>query len=299
MNTIQIDCFMEAAKYRSFSAAAARLFVSQSTLSRNISLLEQELGVTLFYRNSFHGIALTESGAIMMEAFSDTKKQLRQAIEKAVRAEKSHRVDLTLGLLSGQLLDDKLHDIITAFKLAHPNVSVHIRRGSYRVLMNGLHSGDISVVCMPAWQFPEDGGLSRLGICQIETILVVPKRLLSSVEDRVYSIREFESLPFVTLDEEESRYNTDLLRQLFDRAGISPRIVRCSSIEEQIQTVEMGECAILINPCNAICYSPTVHCIHVEELEPQPFAAAWKKASDSEAVRYFHDFADSFGSMKL
>ena len=77
MNTVQVSCFLEAAKYRSFSTAASRLFVSQSTLSRNISMLEQELGVTLFYRSSFHGITLTEAGRIMMEAFTDTNAALR------------------------------------------------------------------------------------------------------------------------------------------------------------------------------------------------------------------------------
>ena len=44
MNTLQIDCFLEAAKCSSFPLAASRLFVSQPTLSRNIVMLEKELG---------------------------------------------------------------------------------------------------------------------------------------------------------------------------------------------------------------------------------------------------------------
>ena len=291
MNTVQVSCFLEAAKYRSFSVAASRLFVSQSTLSRNISMLEQELGITLFYRSSFHGITLTEAGTIMMEAFMDTNAQLRKALEKAQLAENSRQVHMVLGLLEGQLLDDKLSDVIDAFKLEHPNIRIHIRRGSYQTLMAGLESGDISVVCMPAWQFPERSNICRLSICQIETILVVPKRLMKQVEDRPYSIREFESLPIATLDESESKHNSDMLIALFDRFHMVPKMIRCSSIQEQIQTVEMGEAAILINPYNSICYSPTVHCIKVTELEPQPFAAAWKTRSGSEAVSCFHEFA--------
>ena len=294
MNTTQVDCFLEAAKYRSFSTAASRLFVSQSTLSRNISLLEQELGITLFYRNSFHGIELTEAGRIMMETFTETRKQLRQALEKAQRAESSRQIHMSLGLLDGQLLDDRLNDVISDFKQEYPNVKVHIRRGSYQTLIAGLESGDISVVCMPAWQFPKREDIRQLSICQIETILVVPKRLMDPVEDRVYSIREFASLPFVSTDESESKHNTEMLLDLFRSCQMSPKIIRCSTMQEQIQTVEMGEGVILINPYNAICYSPTVHCLKVAELEPQPFAAAWKANSDSEAVRHFHDFAERY-----
>ena len=291
MNTVQVSCFLEAAKYRSFSTAASRLFVSQSTLSRNISMLEQELGISLFYRSSFHGIELTEAGRIMMEAFMDTNAALRKALDKAQQAESSRQIHMVLGLLDGQLLDDRLSDVINAFKLEYPNVRIHIRRGSYQMLMAGLESGDISVVCMPAWQFPERSDICRLSICQVETILVVPKRLMKHVEDRPYSIREFASLPFASLDESESKRNLDMLLELFGRFHMSPKVIRCSSIQEQIQSVEMGEAAILINPYNSICYSPTVHCIKVTELEPQPFAAAWKSRSDSEAVSCFHEFA--------
>ena len=51
MNSLQINCFLEAAKYHSFSKAAEKLYISQPTFSRNIAMLEQELGIRLFHRN--------------------------------------------------------------------------------------------------------------------------------------------------------------------------------------------------------------------------------------------------------
>lgn len=48
MNSIQINCFLEAAEKRSFSVAAAALFISQPTFSRNIRMLDlfSELGIS-------------------------------------------------------------------------------------------------------------------------------------------------------------------------------------------------------------------------------------------------------------
>ena len=46
----QIKLFLAVAEARSFSRAAEAMHVEQSTLSRRISVLEQELGFSLFNR---------------------------------------------------------------------------------------------------------------------------------------------------------------------------------------------------------------------------------------------------------
>lgn len=56
--------FLEAAKEQSFTKAAEQLHITQPTLSRQLALLEEELGTTLFNRNG-HGITLTEDGLLL------------------------------------------------------------------------------------------------------------------------------------------------------------------------------------------------------------------------------------------
>ena len=294
MNTLQIDCFLEAAKCGSFSLAASRLFVSQPTLSRNIVMLEKELGVTLFYRNSFHGISLTEAGKIMMETLSTTKKLIASGLEQARAIENSRTIHMNLGLLEGQLLDDKLSDLISDFRNSCSNVKISIVRDDYQGLMNSLLSDEISIVYMPAWQFGEKKHLSIHTIHLVHTILVVPKRLLPQVEDRSYSLTEFKTFPFVSVDEQESKHASAMLHNLCRDLGIHPVIHDVSSIQEQIQMVEMGEGVIPINPFNSICYSPNVNCIKIREFEAQPFAVAWKTASNSEGDRLFRSFLESY-----
>lgn len=57
----QIEYFMSCASCLNFSLAAKYHYVSVSTLSRNISALEEELGVKLFQRG-YHGHTLTTEG---------------------------------------------------------------------------------------------------------------------------------------------------------------------------------------------------------------------------------------------
>jgi len=56
--------FLEVAKEQSFTNAAKQLHITQPTLSRQLALLEEELGTTLFNRNG-HGVTLTEDGLLL------------------------------------------------------------------------------------------------------------------------------------------------------------------------------------------------------------------------------------------
>jgi len=66
----QLSYFLEIAQCGSFSKAAVRLSVAQPILSRQIKLLESELGVALLYRNG-RGIVLSEVGKLL-KAFVST-----------------------------------------------------------------------------------------------------------------------------------------------------------------------------------------------------------------------------------
>ena len=61
MELEQLRAFLEVAQCKSFTAAALRMFVSHSTVSREVSALEAELGVSLFDRGN-RVIGLTEAG---------------------------------------------------------------------------------------------------------------------------------------------------------------------------------------------------------------------------------------------
>lgn len=62
LTTQQIRFFLEAAECLNFTEAAKRLFVAQSTLSKQIALLEDELGLKLFYRSN-RTVGLTRRAA--------------------------------------------------------------------------------------------------------------------------------------------------------------------------------------------------------------------------------------------
>lgn len=69
MNIQNLNCFIAAATYGSFTTAAKKLYLSQPSLSKNIESLENELGVKLFVRNN-KGVTLTDDGIELLDQAS-------------------------------------------------------------------------------------------------------------------------------------------------------------------------------------------------------------------------------------
>ncbi|MCP4881878.1 MAG: LysR family transcriptional regulator [Gammaproteobacteria bacterium] len=70
--------FNAAAEEQSFTQAAQRLFVTQGAISRQVRLLEERLGVTLFIRDN-RRVRLTEAGANYHQAISGALSQVASA----------------------------------------------------------------------------------------------------------------------------------------------------------------------------------------------------------------------------
>ena len=101
MTIFQIQCFLNVAEYLNFTEAANHLFVAQSSLSRNVSNLEEELGMKLFVRTKKY-VRLTSSGAILYEEFSKLMKLGEAAVQKARNAELGENGSLVLGVIETQ-----------------------------------------------------------------------------------------------------------------------------------------------------------------------------------------------------
>ena len=82
MHNCLLDTFLVVAEERSFSKAAAKLYITPSAVSQKMSELEAELGVPLFVRSS-QGISLTEQGIILRReglAYVAQGKQIRKLL---------------------------------------------------------------------------------------------------------------------------------------------------------------------------------------------------------------------------
>ncbi len=74
-----LDCFIRSAEAGGFSAAARRLGLTPAAVSRNVAVLERNLGVRLFHRST-RQLTLTEAGERFLEAIKHNVDGLQAAI---------------------------------------------------------------------------------------------------------------------------------------------------------------------------------------------------------------------------
>ena len=95
MTDFQVRCFLTVASRLNFSEAAKTLFVSQSNASRQISLLEEELGFALFNRST-KIVKLTPAGHIVYEKLQELLKEWEYTYEHAKNISKEERICKTI-----------------------------------------------------------------------------------------------------------------------------------------------------------------------------------------------------------
>lgn len=137
MNFTQINYFLTVAKCLSFTKAANLLYVSQPALSRQIIMMEDELGVKLFDRNN-RSLQLTPSGRVMEEELNTIFLKYKGAVIKAKAAATNLTSMLRVGILDGIAVEDLLSAPLREMQQDHPNIEVALFSFGYEELVSRL-----------------------------------------------------------------------------------------------------------------------------------------------------------------
>lgn len=119
-----VDTFVSVVDAGSFSAAARRLGVSKSLVSRKVSRLEQELGTQLLFRTT-RRINPTEAGHELFEKCSRLLSSLEEAGESVRQREEVPRGHLRMAA-ADWLGECYLAACAAEFNLRHPQVKVDV-----------------------------------------------------------------------------------------------------------------------------------------------------------------------------
>ena len=145
--------FIAVANCRSFTKAAEAMFVTQPTISKRISLLEEELGFPLFSRTS-KKVELTEKGRELYEYLAGVQKDIDRKIASLKGYTRPPGKTFVLGMLFGWTLDRMPTDFLNKFKKKHPDVTVLVEKHTYKDMKTLLLEGklDATIIMEPEIQ---------------------------------------------------------------------------------------------------------------------------------------------------
>jgi len=245
----QLEIIQAIAETGSFTGAGAKLHVSQSAVSRQVLLLEQELGEGVFLRVG-RRIRITPAGEALLHLAHRVFQDVKDTV--ALITDTQQPLLGTVHVVGG--MTAALHvfpELLREFRAAHPGVDVRVTAGNdelcARLVRNG--TADLGLLTLPV----DDPGLVTAPAYEEEMLLVVP-RAHSLAHKRRVGIAELRREPFIVYD--AGSHVRRLTDEFFGREQIEPRVVMQTENAEVGKAMVRNGLGLAILPCQALASEP-------------------------------------------
>lgn len=169
MDLSQLKTLIHVAELGSLSKASERLNVVQPALSRQIRLLEKELGTYLFDRHG-RGMVITDSGREVLEHAERIMGEL-----EAIRSATARETQALAGLVSigtpPTVAEILTVPLATRVRDAHPGLALRFTSAYSGYLLDWLQKGDLDL--MLSYMSPEPLRTLRVTPVMVEDLLLV------------------------------------------------------------------------------------------------------------------------------
>jgi LysR family cys regulon transcriptional activator len=218
------------------SEAAEALFTSQPGISKQIRMLEDELGVQILVRHGKRVIDLTEPGRIIVEI---ADRMLKDADNLRAVGEEFGNEDtgaLTLATTPTQARY-ALPPVVQQFMKRHPRVRMSLREGSPEQIIEMVTSGGVDIGIVTE-SYPEQANLVLLPCYQWNRAIFTPANH-PLLNEKPLTLEAIARYPVVTYD---FAFNSDSpIKKAFDARNLKPNVALTAVDADVIKSyVELG-----------------------------------------------------------
>ena len=232
MKLQQLHYIREVAKHGlNVSATAERLYTSQSGISKQIRMLEDELGLKIFQRGGKHLTEITQAGQVIISLAGEILDKVDKLKQVALEFTDENRGTLSIATTHTQARY-VLPPIVRHFREKYPEVALHMHQGTPMQISELASKGTVefaiatealelfeNLVMMPCYHWnrsvivPQDHPLTRLDELTLEAIAAYP------IVTYVFGFT-----------------GRSQLDRAFDEAGLRPQVVFTAADSDVIKT---------------------------------------------------------------
>lgn len=206
--------FYISAKEKSFSEAGRKHNISQSSLSRSVSQLENILDLKLLKTNN-KGFELTLDG----ERIYNILDRFFNSIEVFSANQLSSNLDVTLTIgTTRNIADFMLSNYLTNYIKLYPDVKINIKTDSASNLNDYLinHKIDVLIDYLPNINYSEKLDLDVRPITQYNTCFACSKSYFAKIKDKIKSLKDLSKYELVIPGSSRRRQMLDEILQKND-----------------------------------------------------------------------------------
>ena len=213
------------------SKAAEFLHTSQPGVSKQIQLLEDEVGIKIFQRNGKRLTGLSDAGNDLYKSISEIIREVSNIKNISHEHENDDTGSFTIATTHTQARY-KLPKVVEAFVKKYPKIDLNIHQGDPSQVTEQILKGDADVgiatesighnaniICIPCYSW--------------NRVLVFPKNhALSSIKE--ITLQNIASYPMITYD--YAFTGSTIVSKVFKEANISPNIMLTAIDADVIKT---------------------------------------------------------------
>ncbi|GEA49912.1 transcriptional regulator CysB [Vibrio inusitatus NBRC 102082] len=218
------------------SATAESLYTSQPGISKQVRLLEDELGIQVFERSGKHLTQVTPAG----EEIVKISREILSRVEsiKSVASEHTHPEMGTLNITTTHTQARyALPDVIKGFTARYPKVSLHMHQGTPSQMSQAIAKGTANfAIATEALHLYHDAIMLPCYHWNRSIVVTRDHPLANKANVTIEDLASYQLVTYVFGFTGRSE-----LDAAFDKAGLTPRIVFTATDADVIKTyVRMG-----------------------------------------------------------
>ncbi|EJL85776.1 transcriptional regulator [Herbaspirillum sp. CF444] len=218
MDIRQLKYFVAVANTRNFTRASEQLHIAQPPLSRQIQLLEEELGVQLILRNS-RPLRLTEAGRVFYEQALQIINRLDQLKTATQQIGLNQRQTLSIGFVASTLYGG-LPMLVRKLRQHYPDVDIQLVELTSMQQFAALKSGRIDVGFGRIRS--NDATVERTVLREEKLVLAIPPGTPLAADDKRIGLKALHGQKLIVFPKEPRPSFADHILSLLNDQAIRP-----------------------------------------------------------------------------
>jgi LysR family transcriptional regulator, nitrogen assimilation regulatory protein len=282
LNSKQLRYFIAIATEGTFTKASSKLRVAQPALSRQMSLLEDELGTPLLVRHR-RGVGLTDAGAALLERARPLLLSMDRIQSEIMDYSGAPTGALRVGCtptLTNRLLVDPVRCILESF----PKVNVRIREGVSHELCRAVLSDELDAAIVS--ENLAESFLAAEALFDEQVWLFGP--LNKRIRRAKIDVQELASLPMIMACAPQTTRR--LIERLLAQAGLRLNVVAESDSIRATREFLIAGIGHTVAPYSALVQDVESGLISGRPIQDYRIRRSLVRRNDRPASRALHEF---------
>ena len=263
MNDLQIEYFLAVAVNQNFTKASKLLYISQPAISKQISMLEKELGVKLFRRNN-QKTEITEAGKLYYDLFINAKLKLKETMNAARALEDKNINHINIGFMEGWDLSGIIPAFIQRAKAVNENLEISIDCCNLMELSSKLLSGELDMALAVKNGMLDIPELKFIDAFNMNKILIFSDRNPLARKEGL-TLYDFRNEQFVAPWESMGRQVTQQLMDYCKPYGFIPNVTFVHNFEAMFTYVKNNLGVGFADEWTWSTYAPDIRSIPIDD----------------------------------